>query len=327
MDDELRPLEEAVGHLRRWYAEAGPEGMRVLAERGEPADPAVVARLAAATARRRSDGDDGTGAVPVAPAEGNGDAGDVAGVLARRLAAFSRAAAAATDTVAPLVEALAAALQLGVTEGPFADAESELVQRLPGAGEESELQAAMLAGAGAARALRCLSRQQDELWPGVRNLLSRAEQQLPPPAPTAVWLGAGLSLLGIDLVLAMRRTDLDLAQAAARLAGVLGELLDRHPSLAASMSRDAGATMAALRLPAGGFGVRESLRLMEQVLPMLSAFSSFRRPGTRWISVPCSAGWRRRVRASVRRRSSSRRSGPLPHRCPRWTGPRAGPTG
>jgi hypothetical protein len=302
-------LEEAINHLRRGYAEADPagrssaalllghalddlvgrlpdgerratlaaEGLRML---GQCADPAAVeavrTRLIAVSSSRPS--------ADVDRYERTEDSGDVPGgaadAIARRVAALSRAATPSMDTVGPLVTALTAALDLCLTEGPFAQAETELTRRLPTGDGAAELRTAMLAGGGTARALRWVARREDSLLPGVQDLLRRAEDELPQAVPTPLWLGACLPLFSVDLWLAIRGSDPEPARAAARLAGVLGDLLDRHPDLAQAIARTVSLGAAQHGMTADAAGIRQALRMMESLLPMLAGLSSLSLPGT-----------------------------------------------
>jgi len=203
----------------------------------------------------------------------SGGSGGAAGAVARTLADLTGAPAPTRATVGPLAVALAIALDQGATEGPYAAAETELTRRMSRA-DDGDLRALMLTGAALARALRWSGRQDATLLPGVRDLLDRAAAELPPARPTESWLTAGLSLFGAQLSLTVRTGDAQTARAAARLAGVLGTLLDRHPELAAAMASTVTVGASQVGVPGDAAAVREALRMLEQLLPMLAALSS-----------------------------------------------------
>jgi len=185
---------------------------------------------------------------------GTGSASAVAGALAD----LTAARAPSLGTVGPLVTALAVALDHDATEGPYAAAETELTGRLPGT-DDRDLRALMLAGAGVARALRWSGRQDATLWPGVLELFDRAAADLGAPEPSESWLAACLPLFAAQLSLTVRTGDPRTARTAARLAGVLGNLLDRRPGLAAAMAGTVATGVGQIGGPGAGVAIREAL--------------------------------------------------------------------
>lgn len=209
--------------------------------------------------------------------------------MARALADLTEAPAPSTRTVGPLVTALAVALDQDATDGPYAAVETGLTSRLPEP-DGTGLRALMLVGAGVARSLRW-SRQQDAaLWAGVRDLLDRAEADLREPEPTESWLAAGLPLFGVQLILTVRTGDTRTTAATARLAGVLGTLLDRRPDLAAAMAGTVAMGAGQVGVPGGGMAIREALRMLEQLLAVTAALPTLPFPGMSFPGLPLPSG-------------------------------------
>jgi hypothetical protein len=198
-------------------------------------------------------------------------AGSAAGAaVARALVNLEAAPAPSAGTVGPLVTALAVALEQDATDGPYGAAETTLAGRMPDR-DPSGLGPLMLVGAAAARALRWSRNQDAALWPGVRDLLDRAEAGLRAPEPTESWLAAGLPLFGVQLILTVRTGDTRTTAAAARLAGVLGRLLDRRPDLAAAMAGTVTASTGQVGMLGSGMAIREALRMLEQLLSLTAS--------------------------------------------------------